>query len=132
MTPSEIEALEKQHSDLNDQLQLLFDEEFKKPLHEMRKHNEIGVELKKEIRELDQKIRLEREPEFAYDVVAENGDVMSIDQFIKSVNCGLFTDYDGFGRYIRDGKESNIEIYPSDVKHNSLRADFTQIIWFNR
>ena len=60
------------------------------------------------------------------------GDTMSLDDFIENVKCGGFIDYDGFGHYIKDGQETNIEIYPSDVKHNAIREEFDSIIWFNR
>jgi hypothetical protein len=60
------------------------------------------------------------------------GDVMSLETFIANCKCGGFIDYDGYGYYVKDGKESNIEIYPSDVKHGAVRKDFDTIIWFNR
>ena len=60
------------------------------------------------------------------------GNVMSLDDFIAHVECGGFIDSDGFGYYVKDGKESDIEIYPSDVLHKMLRADFDTIIWFNK
>jgi hypothetical protein len=60
------------------------------------------------------------------------GDVMPLKEFIECVNDGGFIDYDGFGCYVKDGKETNIWIYPSDVKYNSIRPDFDTIIWYNR
>lgn len=60
------------------------------------------------------------------------GHVMSLSEFIECVNGGGFTDYDGFGRYVKDGKETNIDIYPSDVKANNIRSEFDTIIWFNK
>jgi len=69
-------------------------------------------------------------PEF--DELSEYGDVMSLEHFFDCVKGGGFIDYDGFGRYVRDGKESNIDIYPSDIQHKSVRDDFDTIIWFNR
>jgi len=60
------------------------------------------------------------------------GDIMSVEEFITSVKDGWFIDYDGYGRYVKDGKESNITILPSDVEHNSVRKDFDKVIWFNR
>ena len=64
--------------------------------------------------------------------LSDYGDVISLKKFIQCVNSGGFIDYDGFGRYVKDGKESNIDIYPSDVKNKSIRKDFDTIIWFNR
>lgn len=60
------------------------------------------------------------------------GDVMSIEHFLSNVECGGFIDYDGFGNYMKDGKESDIEIRPSDVKNDCVRKDFDTIIWYNR
>ena len=60
------------------------------------------------------------------------GDVMSLKSFIECVNEGGFIDYDGHGYYVKDGKESNIMIIPSDVEYNSVRKDFDTIVWFNR
>ena len=61
-----------------------------------------------------------------------NGHVMTIKNFIATVKMGGFVDYDGFGRYVKDNQESDIEIYPSDVKYKSIRTDFDKIIWFNK
>jgi len=60
------------------------------------------------------------------------GDVMSLNDFIKCVKCGGFIDYDGFGNYVKDGKETDIVIQPSDVKYKAIRKDFDTIIWYNR
>lgn len=74
--------------------------------------------------------RLIMTPEFKD--LPDYGDVMSLKDFIDCVNSGGFIDYDGSGNYVRDNKISDIDIYPSDVKHNSVRKDFDTIIWFNR
>ena len=66
------------------------------------------------------------------DLIDEDDDVMSLEDFIEAVNEGCFIDYDGFGCYVKDGKKSNIHIYPSDVKHKALRKDFDTIVWFNK
>jgi hypothetical protein len=79
---------------------------------------------------LDREKRMLITPEFSD--LSDFGDVMSLDHFIECVKCGGFIDYDGFGNYVRDDKESNIEIYPSDIKHGAVRKDFDTIIWFNR
>lgn len=67
-----------------------------------------------------------------FDEMPTYGDVMLLSDFIDNVKGGGFIDYDGFGNYCRDNKMSNIEIYPSDVKRESIRTDFDTIIWFNR
>jgi len=60
------------------------------------------------------------------------GDVMTLKHFIGCCKAGGFIDYDGYGHYVKDGKETDILIFPSDVKHNSIRKDFDTIIWYNR
>jgi hypothetical protein len=65
-------------------------------------------------------------------VLPDYGDVMSLVHFIECVDDGGFIDYDGHGRYVKDGQETDILIYPSDVEHKSIRKEFDTIIWFNR
>lgn len=84
----------------------------------------------KKVAEISRKLRLIKEP--TYSELPEYGDVMSLEQFIGYVESGGFIDYDGFGRYVKDDKESDINIYPSDVKNGSIRKDFDTIIWYNR
>ena len=60
------------------------------------------------------------------------GDVMSLKDFVENVRDGGFIDYDGFGNYVKDGKETDIAIYPSDVRYGSIRTDFDTMVWYNR
>ena len=69
---------------------------------------------------------------YKFDELPDYGDVMSLKSFIDCVNEGGFIDYDGHGYYVKDNKESNIMIIPSDVEYNSIRKDFDTIVWFNR
>jgi len=86
--------------------------------------------------ELAQLSKLERELRFIkhykLSTLSTFGNVMALEDFIGNCKSGGFIDYDGFGRYVKDGQETDIEIYPSDVKHNSVRKEFDTIIWFNR
>ena len=75
--------------------------------------------------------RMVKTPNFKYDV-PDYGDIMSLKTFISCCESGGFIDYDGDGEYIKDGKMSGITIKPSDIKHNAIRNDFDQIVWFNR
>ncbi len=52
--------------------------------------------------------------------LSDYGDVMPLKDFIRNVESGGFIDYDGYGYYVKDNKETNIMIRPSDVKHNSI------------
>lgn len=69
---------------------------------------------------------------YKLDVIPDYADVMTLKHFVECVEDGGFIDYDGFGRYVLDGKETDIEIYPSDVKHNSVRWEFDSVAWYNR
>ena len=60
------------------------------------------------------------------------GSVMTLKEFIERCGDGGFIDYDGHGCYVKDEKKTNIVIYPSDIKHNSIREEFNKIIWFNK
>lgn len=60
------------------------------------------------------------------------GDKMDLIDFIDTCKDGGFIDYDGSGNYMKDGKMSDISIYPSDVKFNSIRKDFDTMVWFNK
>jgi hypothetical protein len=84
-----------------------------------------------QISKLDRERRLIM-PAVLEDDIPDYGDVMPLTEFIDCCKSGGFINYDGFGRYVKDGKESNIEIHPSDVKHNSIRKDFDTIVWYNR
>jgi hypothetical protein len=85
----------------------------------------------KKIGELSREKRMNL-PVILGDKVQPDDHVMSIKDFIGCVKCGGFIDYDGFGRYVKDNQETNIEIYPSDVKHKAIRKDFDTIVWYNR
>jgi hypothetical protein len=90
----------------------------------------VQLPEKSKIANLDREKRLIMPYEF--DELPDYGDVMPLADFIQYVNDGSFIDYDGHGYYVKDNKESNIMIIPSDVKHNSVRKDFDTIVWFNR
>jgi hypothetical protein len=60
------------------------------------------------------------------------GDVMSLKEFIECVKEGGFIDYDGYGHYVKDGKETNIIIHPSDIGYKAVRKEFDTIVWYNR
>jgi hypothetical protein len=59
-------------------------------------------------------------------------DVMPLKDFIDCVEGGGFIDYDGSGNYVLNGKETNIAVYPSDVKHGAIRWEFDSVAWYNR
>lgn len=106
------------------------DDKFMKETSDVYGYMEKREPYTKKINALDRERRLIMPAVISGDV--DNGDVMSLKEFISCCKSGGFIDYDGFGYYVKDGKEYNIEIYPSDVKHNTIRKDFDTIVWFNR
>lgn len=128
-----IEEMRNKKAELENELQALYDQTCEADpsiIYDYNRFSAIGVDLKKEINDLDRKIRLNEVPEWMGS--PGDGALMSIAEFTDSVNSGCFIDSDGFGHYVLDNRESGIYIYPSDVKHNSVRSDFNQVIWYNR
>lgn len=101
--------------------------DFQKPFEEYQKMRQPES---RQISVLDRERRLIMPYELSE--LSDFGDVMPLSEFISACKDGLFINYDGFGRYVKDDKETDIEIYPSDIKHNSVRKDFDTMIWFNR
>ena len=91
--------------------------------------NLISTENKR-IGELSRKIRLIQEPEMSE--IPDYGDHMTLKDFIKNVKSGGFINSDGYGNYATETQCSNIDIYPSDIKKDQYRKDFTHIVWYNR
>ena len=95
--------------------------------------NEFQKKLEKtsnKVADLDRQIRFLKEPEFTE--LSKHDHKMSLVEFIVNVKDGSFIDYDGFGTYIKDDKDTGIVVYPSDVENNSIRKEFTEIVWYNR
>jgi hypothetical protein len=60
------------------------------------------------------------------------GDLMPMSDFIETVKCGCFIDYDGYGKY-SDGKEmSEQTVRPSDVEAGKVDMKWSHVVWFNR
>jgi hypothetical protein len=83
------------------------------------------------LRALDRELRMILPCELM-DKIDGTDDVMTIIEFTNAVKSGLFVDTDGYGRYVKDGKKTNITIVPSDVKFQAIRKDFNTIVWFNK
>lgn len=89
-----------------------------------------NCKLIKEVQELSQEVRLCKLPYM--DDMPDYGDIMTLEEFIDSCNCGGFCNYDGSGYYALETSCSDITIYPSDITNNKYRKDFTHVIWFNK
>lgn len=83
------------------------------------------------LRALDRELRMILPCELTGEIEPDD-DVMSLKEFIKLVKEGMFIDYDGWGRYVKNGKKTNIQILPSDIKYRAIRKEFDTIVWFNK
>lgn len=64
--------------------------------------------------------------------IPEYGYLMTMEEFIETVKCGFFIDYDGYGCY-SDGKEiSQGSVCPSDVAKGTVDMKWSHVVWFNR
>ena len=99
-----------------------------------KKWDEYEKEIRpfsKNLSKLSRDRRMIMPVELCYEINKDDH-VMSLSNFINNVKGGGFIDYDGSGNYVKDGKITNITIYPSDVKHDSIRPGFDTIVWYNR
>ncbi len=63
--------------------------------------------------------------------VADDDDVMTVEQFIKMCMCGALIDYDGFGHAVKNGYlDPTFDVTPSYL--GSIPDDATHIVWYNR
>lgn len=66
------------------------------------------------------------------------GDLMTIEDWEDSCDCGLFIDYDGYGYFCCpevDMIENRLNIYPSMIgtlQYKANRIQWSHILWFNR
>jgi hypothetical protein len=111
------------------------DAETKEKNEEYLPYTEFVKKLEPELGVL---LRLERykrffQPVTEWNELSEYGDVFSIEEFIEMCDEGGFIDYDGHGYYVKDGKESNVMVKPSDITSGYIRDnEFDSVIWFNK
>jgi hypothetical protein len=108
-----------------------YDKKFNDPTH--RTLEEFEKWAKPEILALD---RLSREKRmmmpYKLSEIPDFADIMTLKDFVNACKSGCFSDYDGSGNYILDGKETNITIYPSDIKYGTIRWEFDSVAWYNK
>ena len=98
-----------------------------------RPWNEFLEYARSEIKKLDELSREKRMMmPYKMEEIPDYGDVMSLKDFVECIKDGGFTDDDGYGNYAKDEMMTNINVYPSDVKHNAIRKDFDAVVWFNK
>lgn len=123
---AQIEKISKEREALVDKL---FEEEGPNCFRRMEI---ITAPFNKKIRKLEKEQRMERPVVLKEEVDYKEEDVMSLEDWKGCVVAGGFIDYDGYGRYVKDGRATNIEIYPSDLKAGCIREEFDTIVWYNR
>lgn len=122
---------------------------FDKPLAE---NTEAGYNGKTEYLDNTQKTKRNEKNQLEYELVDEDGDtwyseavpvfseirndddLMSLEDFEGSCLGGGFIDYDGYGNLATKDKKSDIEIYPSLIKNNTVKIPewATHVVWYNR
>lgn len=116
---------------IEDYLRSYEGKELFKPYPTEEQFPESMKQMVKEMRQLDHEIQQEEDDIF--EPIPESGDVMSFEDFKKSVETGGFIDYDGYGHYGKNGQMvSNKCIRPSNIKENQVLEGYDTIIWFNR
>lgn len=59
-------------------------------------------------------------------------DLITIEAFRASVECGAFIDYDGFGEWATGTHVSDITIRPSQLARTTPPPWATHVVWYNR
>lgn len=124
------EELEKKIDELEDKVQELWDESFKREdgwdwYCKAPEHKELS-RLRRQY-----KLLLD-ENDYTLSPLPDFGDHMTLKKFVDYCLAGGFVDSDGFGNYATKDKESDIVINPSDVISGMYRKDFTHVVWYNK
>lgn len=93
------------------------------------KFKERSKEIKERLYFIDKYLRKKTDPIVEYGKTWK-GKIYEMDEFSDMVSSGLIHDNDGYGYYATIDTKSDIEIKPSDILENIIRADFTHVIWF--
>lgn len=87
--------------------------------------------LRWEIFQLDKDLRLLQSPTVEYNKEWK-GITYTLDDFKNLSENGNLNDDDGIGYYGTENCKSDIKIFPSDIKANKIRTDFTHVIWLEK
>lgn len=126
-TELRIEQIDKEMLELYKTIEAMDDD----PDDSFEEYEERRLPYHKKIDKLDREKRTIMTPTFDRDI-PEYGDLMTLKNFVSCVRSGGFTDYDGWGYYVRGNKVSNVKVIPSDLHHNAIRTDFDMVVWFNK
>ena len=70
--------------------------------------------------------------EMKFSNIDEEDDIYSIEEFINSVKSGSFRDNDGTGYLIKNGKQTDIYINPSDFETTIDVSRYEGVVWYNK
>lgn len=70
------------------------------------------------------------------DVEVDDDDyLLTVKEYVEGVAMRMFTDYDGYGQYVKDGMKFGL-VLPSKLREclDTCRADegITHILWYNK
>ena len=71
-----------------------------------------------------------RTPEMS--LIPKYGSHMTLQDFEEEVESGMFTDYDGHGKYATKDQMTDINIMPSHVEDGVHLKNYSPIVWFNK
>lgn len=66
------------------------------------------------------------------EALPDYGDHMTMGEFILNVQCGGFTDDDGYAVYASETHVIGGRLYPSDILTDSYNRHATHVVWFNK
>jgi hypothetical protein len=64
--------------------------------------------------------------------IPPEGDMFSMQEFVRLCNDQLLVNYDGYGHYSLEKEMTNVTILPSDVTTGLYNDSYPFVVWFNR
>lgn len=126
-----LEQLQKMEQEWQDALSKNEDSFHKKSAGDFNAYSDLCQPYHDLINTINRRIRMIMPVELEEEL-RKDDDVMTLDEFKEAVKSGMFIDYDGHGRYVKDGRVTNVLIFASDCESKSIRKDFTEMVWYNR
>lgn len=87
--------------------------------------DKLPIEFLKQIKKL-QPVKFEEIPK------PEDGEHMTMLEFIDAVKHAVFTDDDGIGRYATETQMTNISVSPSYIFLRNIDERWSHVVWFNK
>lgn len=83
----------------------------------------------KDAKSIYNKLRLVKTPTL-FDI--RNGEHLEFTRFVDLIIDGKLSDDNVYGYYATNNMQSNVLVYPSDIKSSMYRIDFTHVVIFNK